>query len=247
MNISYFYRYSNRGFTLFEVVTVLALSAIVFSTVGYFYISFTKSQLEITKQLKSLEKITIAQDYIAKILVNALPVTMAMTNKQQCLHLMHIAGAGIFQKKLAQFDRYTIDLDHEDTFSQAEYLAINPHATKLTGYASTVLPVFSISPKAIVLKSTDNTILENKNFILLSKPFAFCSVNNEIRLYKNVVVNTPVDLSGQYSLVISELQGNQVFSLKKLSEKKAEVIINIMLDDTSSLKSYRAVIINHEL
>jgi len=242
-----------RGFTLFEVVVVIALSATIFSFSSYFYIGFVKNNLEYSARLSYLEKSIITREILSRYLSNTLAGSVRLSNNKQCIHFMQIVGAGgFYQGEILQgVNDIYLDESAQRNINEASYIAMvkNTHsASQLNATVDNIIPIFSLSPQQLMLANSINIGSNNlPHFFLLSSPMAFCINDKKILLFKNLRrTNNNINLQASHAVLVSGIHSAQAFELEVVSKNQRNVYIDIVFGDkTSAIKLNATVAINH--
>lgn len=243
------FKKSTRGFTLIEMIAVIVILSILAAMGGAFVVESTKSYQSSQTRTRLVNTGRQAIERMSRQLRIALPYSVRLTNSNQCIEFMPIAGGGSYlgieNVATGIFSGFLPDVlngsaglailkvsPHNVDFGTAQFVSVGAMAAN---------EVYGVNPGSrAVLSARTSTQLTlsaaiiwqrnsiNKRFYLLNSPQAFCVVNNELRFYENqdatAVADPEVNLGSTFSLLADNVTATTPFSLTAGSENRNTIV-----------------------
>lgn len=233
-------RWSNQGFTLFELLVVITIAGFVFSVMAYLYTGFVKNKLYEAKRSSIFNQQMLTQEYLSRYIKNALPSTLDVSNDKQCVQFMSVLGSGIFLSMPVNYDdllkKVSLDENAQKNSQEIRYLMpLNKPKEDL----GKLTPVFSVSESIIGVDLQSDSVFDTA-FILLSGAKRFCLHDKQLLFYKNTNFS-------DYLLITEHVFSDQPFALKEESPSFSQLYVNLNFgDDVLSLRSDYIITTDYE-
>lgn len=234
---------SQRAFTLVELVAVMVILSII-ATIGVgFVVRATESYQSTQTRALLVNTARQAVERMTRQLRGSLPFSVRVTNNDQCVQFMPIAGGGNYfntvpdQQNLAppttSIPASPVSVD----FGTARFVAIGAlNAAEIYGASPASLRGY-LGYNAGNLQLASNLRWQrnsiNKRYYLLDNAQAFCLVGSELRFYPDInPQNANVNLTASFDILgrnVSVVSGSNPFTLVNGSaNRNTQVTISLI-------------------
>lgn len=241
----------SQGFTLVELITVIIILSIVAALGSSFVVQTQEAYYQTQARAKLINKSRQAIERMTRQLRAAVPYSWRLTNSNNCVEFLPIAGGGNYLNAVPTPDNGITPTALTDVIATA------PHAQDL-GAASALnwvvigamasneiyggnasAPLASDSTLSVAVSGGHQWIRNsiNQRFYLADNPQAFCLVGTELRFYNNqTITDSNVDLSDSHQLLALQVSGATPFVISGGSESR-NVLLTINLTFTERSES----------
>lgn len=224
------------GFSLVELITVIVVLALV-ATIGTgFIVSATESYQQTQTRAALVNTARQALERMTRQLRGAMPYSVRITNSDNCVEFMPVAGGGIYRSPVpdasngAPAHTAINTAPHTVDFGTAEYVSIGAmDSGELYGSGPVSLaPVSSRAANQVTFPARTwqrNSI--GQRFFLLNAPQAFCLFGGQLRFYPDQdITASDVNASSDYDLLARNAQASgSPFVLSAASDSR-----NVLLE-----------------
>lgn len=240
-------QFSQRGFTLVELIAVIVILAIVSSIGMGFVVRSMESYQQTQNRALLVNTARQALERVTRQLRIALPYSVRILNNGNCVEFMPIAAGGNYFSAVPDAANgapagnsipaspATID------FGTPRHVTIGAmQDSEIYGASAVSRATYSsYSSGALVLSAAKqwqrNSI--SKRYYLLDNPQAFCVASNELRFYSNLgIADNLSSLPATFDIIAKNVTGTTPFSLQNGTENR-NVRLNISLKFASGNES----------
>ena len=204
-----------QGFTLIEIIVVIMIVAIIASFSTSFIVSATKSFVSVSQKNDLLSESRLATEYMTRRLQNALPYSVRITNSETCLEFMPIVSSGLYREIVPSVVNGAFANGNTASIITAPFIISGGTADYISIGASASSELYGVLPGSLAeiesVLATSVTLTVNKQwlrnsinqrFYIVENPSAFCLINNQIRLYRNLsIIDDNVNINADYDLL----------------------------------------------
>lgn len=214
---------NNRGFTLFEMIVVMIILAIISVAGSSIFISLVKGQALVSKQSQLFVDSQLTLDRLVKQLRLALPYSLSETNGNRCLKFLPVVASGFYLNEVPDSSNGLPPIGRSQPIAVAPYQlmgdSMGGSAAFLSIGAASNSEIYGGSSDSLasirVLSPTSISLNQNhrwqrnsvqQRFFITTRAQAFCVVDNQLRYYKNISqIREQVDLRGSYDLLMNSV------------------------------------------
>lgn len=223
------------GFTLIELMAVMVILGLVAAFSTEFIVSTTKSFVSVSQKNDLLSESRLAIDYVNKRIRNSLPYSVRTINSGQCLEFMPLVSSGLYLEPVPTVINGAFANGNTVPITVSPFVINDGDAENIIIAASSTDELYGFSPGSLAeiqsTSATSVTLTSNKQwlrnsvsqrFYMTDKPEAFCVINGELRLYRNLdVSDVAVNTGSSYDLLSQSVSAlGNAFSISSAVEDR---------------------------
>lgn len=208
------------GFTLIELIAVMVVLGIIAALSTAFVVNVMRSASAINEHNRLLTNSQLANEYMIRRLRNALPYSLRVINEGACLQFMPIVASGLYLDPLPSEVNGAFPTGNFTPISVSpfivyegspEYLtiAVNNSEEIYGATQGSIAEIASVTANTITLAEDKRWLRNsiNQRFFMTTSPSAFCVIDNELRLYRQLSISSVlIDTSGDYDLLSQHVE-----------------------------------------
>ncbi len=252
----------SKGFTLVELIIVIVILGVIASFSTSFVVKVMQSVTSVSSKNKLLAESRLATDYMVRRLRNALPYSVRITNDDTCIEFMPIVSSGLYMNPLPSVANGAIAIGSITPIAVSPFTISGGDADYLAIAASGSDEVYGLFPDSLAaidsMTATSITLLEDKQwlrnsinhrFYVVESPSAFCLINDELRLYRQVSISdTLINTSDDYDVLSHSVSAfSQAFSISSaIEDRNIRITLSLVFSDSDNrLETIKQVVIRN--
>ncbi len=253
---------NNQGFTLIELITVIVILGVISSFSTSFVVTTMKSFASVSSKNSLLSESRLATDYMTRRLRNALPYSIRITNDDRCLEFMPIVASGLYMNILPSTINGAFAIGSLTPIDVSPFVinggnsdhlvvAANSSAELYGLLPGSLAPIASMTTTSITLVSDKQWLRNsiNQRFYIVENPSAFCLINEELRLYRDLSIeDSIIDTSADYDLLSdSATPVSQAFEVSSaVEDRNIRITLSLLFTDSDNrLESIKQVVVRN--
>ena len=251
-----------KGFTLVELLAVIVILGVIAAFSTSFIVSTTRSFISVSQKNDLLSDSRLATEYMVRRLQNILPYSARVTNDNNCLQFMSIVSSGLYRNIVPSVVNGAFANGNTVPITTAPFIVTGGSPDYLSIGASSADELYGLLPGAIAaiesITATSVTLVSNKQwlrnsitqrFYIVETPSAFCLIDKELRLYKDLSPqDSSVNTAQNFDLLsrsVAEL--GQPFSISSaIEDRNIRVTLSLLFSDGDHrLEAIKQVVIRN--
>lgn len=239
-----------RGFTLIELIAVIIILSVVAAMGSSFVVQTQQAYHQTQARAKLINKSRQAIERMTRQLRAAVPYSWRLTNSNNCVEFLPIAGGGNYLNPVPTPDNgiapsaatdVIATAPHTQDFGAASalnWVVIGAMASGEIYGGNSSAPLASDSALSVSVSGSHQWLRNsiNQRFYLADNPQAFCLVGTELRFYSDqTITDSAVDLSDAHQVLALGVSGATPFVISGGSESR-NVILTLNFTFTERLE-----------
>lgn len=231
----------SQGFTLVELITVIIILSIVAAMGSSFVVQTQEAYYQTQARAKLINKSRQAIERMTRQLRGAVPYSWRLTNTNDCIEFLPIAGGGNYLNAVPTPDNGITPTALTDVIATAphsqdlgaaqaaNWVTIGAMASAEIYGGNSSAALVADAPLSVTVGGSHRWLRNsiNQRFYLADNPQAFCLVGTELRFYSNQnIVDTGVTIGDSHQVLALEVTGD--FTLSGGSESR-NVLVSLNL------------------
>lgn len=229
----------SQGFTLVELIAVMIILSIVAAMGSSFVVQTQEAYYQTQARAKLINKSRQAIERMTRQLRAAVPYSWRLTNSDNCVEFLPIAGGGNYLNAVPTPDNGITPSTATDVIATAphtqdlgaasavNWVTIGAMASAEIYGGNSSAPLAADTALSVTVSGSHQWLRNsiNQRFFLADNPQAFCLVGTELRFYSGqTITDSAVDLSDAHQVLALEAGGATPFVISGGSESRNVIL-----------------------